>query len=180
MSKEIRVEGGMLWDQVNEVFVTVKPQTLVLEHSLLSISKWESKWKVAYIDNENITDEMAIDYIKCMTITKNVDPIIYTLLTVEQTKEIAEYVNDKMTATFFGKRDEDGGRKRIITSELIYCWMAQCQIPFECERWHLNRLLTLIHVCSEENKAPKKHKNDRASRVARQSEMNRRRKLQGI
>jgi len=181
MSKELVIQGGVLWDPVKEVFVNVKPQTIVLEHSLLSIRKWESKWKVNYIDNRDVTDEMATDYIRCMTITKNVDPFIYTLLSTEQMKEIADYINDKMTATFFGKRDKDSnGRKRVITCELIYCWMTQCQIPFECERWHLNQLLTLIEVCSEENKPQKKGKNDAASRAARQAEMTRRRKLQGI
>lgn len=176
MPKEIFVKGDVLWDPTNEVFIPVQDCTLVLEHSLLSISKWESKWKVNYIDNDKLTDEMAYDYVKCMTMNKKpVDPNVYKLLHTKEMKEIADYINDSMTATFF-RKDENRPtpRKRIVTSELIYCWMAQMQIPWECERWHLNRLLTLIHVCSEENK-PQKQKNKPQSMSARRAEMARRR-----
>lgn len=182
MPKEIFVDGDKLWDPINRVFITVKPCVLKLEHSLLSISLWESKWKVNYLDNQNLTDEQAIDYIRCMTINKNVDPNVYKLIAnrVDVVKEILDYIHDSMTATFFRKdENEKKGRKRILTNELIYCWMFECKIPIECERWHINRLLTLIQVCNEENKPPKQ-KNKKRSKADRRAEMAKRRSKMGM
>jgi len=149
-----------LYDPVKEEFVTIKGQTLQLEHSLVSISKWESKWKKAFLGKEEKTDEELLDYIKCMTITKNVDPEIYKYLSVEQVTQVTDYIKDTMTATWFNEKEEKASRKanngEVITSELIYYWMVSLQIPVEFQRWHLNRLLTLIRVCNIKNAPPKK------------------------
>ena len=151
---EIPIPEG--WDEVKEEFVPAEVKTLSLEHSLVSLSKWESKWNKPFLGKDEKTFEETLDYIKCMTLTKNVDPSVYEHLTSENLKQIDEYIGAKMTATTFSQ--EPGGKKNseIITSELIYYWMIALQIPFECQKWHLNRLLTLIRVCNIKNQPPKK------------------------
>lgn len=134
-------------------FVTVKPCKLVLEHSLLSISKWEAKWKKSYLHEVQKTREEFIDYIKCMTIG-NVDDIVYAGLSNDNINAVINYINDSMTATTF--TDKGKRSREIITSEIIYYWMIEFGIPFECEKWHINRLLTLITVCSIKSSDPKK------------------------
>lgn len=138
-------------------FTTIKGQTLQLEHSLVSLSKWESKWCKSFISSkEEKTEEETIDYIKCMTITQNVDPEVYNYLTPDLIDKVIEYINAPMTATYF-PNDKNGSRSREpITSELIYYWMVAMNIPFKCEKWHLNRLITLIRVCNIKNQPPKK------------------------
>lgn len=141
------------WDAEKEEFVAPKTQTLQLEHSLVSLSKWESKWGKPYLTQDTKTFDETIDYIRCMTITQNVDPDVYNHLSNANIEQVNEYVNAKMTATWFA---EDKGKKkkarnnRPITNELIYYWMISFGIPFKCEKWHLNRLLTLIEVCERE------------------------------
>lgn len=164
------------WDEIKEEFVEAKTQTLQLEHSLVSLSKWESKWCKPFLSKDNKTDEEIIDYIKDMTITQNVNPDVYSHLTVENFREIDRYINAPMTATTFSE-DKNGKHSReIITAELIYYWMIALNIPFECQKWHLNRLLTLVRVCNIKNAPPKKRsKRDTARRYA---EMNAARKQQ--
>lgn len=145
------------WDEKNEVFVyhiTGKEQTLKLEHSLVSLSKWESKWCKPFLSSEK-TDEEFLDYIRCMTLTPNVPPDVYDRLTMENIDEIMDYIKSPMTATTFRKSNEKPGRE-IVTSELIYYWMIALNIPFECEKWPIKRLLTLIRVCEIKNGNPKK------------------------
>lgn len=145
------------WDEQKEEFViTAKEQTLMLEHSLVSLSKWESKWHKPFHSKEEKTYEETIDYIKCMTITQNVDDSIYDRLSNANVIAVNNYIEDPMTATTFSGQTKKGGRKEVITSELIYCWMISLNIPMECQKWHLNRLLTLIRVCDIKNSPPKK------------------------
>lgn len=144
------------WDEEKEEFVPATSQTLRLEHSLVSLSKWESKWNKPFLGKGEKTFEETIDYIKCMTLTKNVDPIVYARLTPENITQINEYIEAKMTATTFSQEPGGKGSSEQITSELIYYWMVALQIPFECQKWHLNRLLTLIRVCNLKNQPPKK------------------------
>ena len=155
-------------EETNE-FITTKEQTLQLEHSLVSLSKWESKWCKSFISyREEKTREETIDYIKCMTITQNVDPSVYTYLTQDNINKVLEYINAPMTATFFSDDKTGKTNREPITSELIYYWMVSLQIPFKCEKWHLNRLITLIRVCNLKNQPPKKmSKRDIMSRNAR-------------
>lgn len=146
------------FDEKKCEFVSAPGGILQLEHSLLSVSKWEAKWGIPFLDKKNEkTYEQSIDYIRFMTINKNVDPNVYNRLSHDLIAQIDEYINSKQTATWFSEQEKSHGRKsnRKITSELIYYWMIVNQIPFECEKWHLNRLLTLIQVCNIEN-APKK------------------------
>ena len=143
------------WDDEKEEFIEPECQTLQLEHSLVSLSKWESKWCKPFASS-NKTDEEILDYIKCMTITENVDPDIYDHLSEDNVKAVKDYIDNPMTATTFGKDNKSQGSREIITSELIYYWMIASNIPFECQNWHLNRLLTLIRVCSVKSSPPKK------------------------
>lgn len=152
----ITIPSQEFWDEKKEEFVTIKEQTLQLEHSLVSVSKWEAKWRKVFLSKKDKTNEEVIDYIKCMTITQNVDPDVYKYLTKENIEEIQEYITAPMTATWFSDETHSGSSSEQVTSELIYYWMIAQNIPFECQKWHLNRLLTLIRVCSIKNKSPKK------------------------
>ena len=155
------------WDEEKQEFVEPKTYILALEHSLVSLSKWESKWCKSFIHTQDKTSEEMIDYIKCMTTTQNVDPSVYTKLSAKNIKEIEEYINAPRTATTFP--DDKGGKRNreVITSELIYYWMVSYNIPFECQKWHLNRLITLIRVCGIKNAPPKKtNKKELTSRYA--------------
>ncbi len=143
------------WDEKKNEFVYIKPQTLHLEHSLVSLSKWESRWCKPFLSKQEKTYEETVDYIKCMTLTQNVDPEIYRYLSRANIQEINEYLEAPMTATTFSNETNKRGREQI-TAELIYYWMIAQNIPFECQKWHLNRLLTLIKVCSIKNSPPKK------------------------
>lgn len=159
----IEVPAREFYDESKEEFVEVKGQTLVMEHSLISISKWESKWKKPYISKEKKTKEEIFDYLRCMTVTpSNVDPMIYNCLTEENLKEIVDYIDDPMTATTINDANPHGSNREIITSEIIYYWMIAQNIPTEYEKWHLNRLLTLIKVCSIKNN-PKQKKMSKAA-----------------
>jgi hypothetical protein len=152
----ITIPEQSLWDPANEEFLYTKEQTITLEHSLLSISKWESKWNVSFLSSsQKLTNEQLTDYIRCMTLTQNVDPLIYNCLTNENLKAINDYIAAPMTATTI-TRQKKGPSREKITSELIYYWMVALQIPFECQKWHINRLLTLIEVCNIKNTPPKK------------------------
>lgn len=153
---QITIPAREFWDDVNEKFINFKGQTLTLEHSLVSISKWEAKWKKPFLSKENKTNEETLDYIKCMTLTQNVDQECYNYLTNSNVSEIKEYIESPMTATTFSENKNTPPSREIITSELIYYWMVALNIPFECQKWHLNRLLTLVRVCGIKNQPPKK------------------------
>ena len=163
----ITIPAQELFNDRNQSFFTTKEQTLVLEHSLVSLSKWESKWHKPFLTNDEKTLEETIDYIKCMTITQNVDPTVYNFLSQSNIQEINNYIQDPMTATTFHNDNQQGRAKEVITSELIYYWMIALNIPMECQKWHLNRLLTLVRVCNVKNAPPKKmSKRDVASKYA--------------
>ena len=153
----ITVPGVELWDESKEEFtVSMKDQTLQLEHSLISLSKWESRWKKAFLTKTDKTREETLDYIRCMTLNPNVDPKVYEHLTDENIREINDYISDPMTATFFSDDGNEKSSREIVTSELIYYWMITLNIPVAFEKWHLNRLLTLIKVCNVKSQPPKK------------------------
>lgn len=151
----ITVPACEMYDERTEEFITYKEQTLQLQHSLVSLSKWESKWCKAFLSKDKKTEEETLDYIRCMTITQNVNPEVYTRLTRSNIEDINKYIDARMTATTFYE-NSNGGNKELITSELIYYWMISYNIPMECQKWHLNRLLTLVRVCSIKNNPPKK------------------------
>lgn len=158
---DILIPETELWDESKEEFIQVKETKLKLEHSLVAISKWEAKYHKPYISKQPKTNEEIIYYIKCMTITQNVKPEVYLCFTKENIEQITEYIDDPMTATVFSEDENNKkGRNRFITSELIYCWMTMLKIPVQFEKWHINRLLTLIRVCNIENSPKKKMSNE--------------------
>ena len=152
----ITVPATENWDEENQRFVYTKEQTLQLEHSLVSLSKWESKWCKPFLSNKNPTYEETLDYIRCMTITQNVKPEVYSCLTTENVNQVIDYINAPMTATTFRDDKTTKPNREVITAEIIYYWMIANNIPIDREKWHLNRLLTLIRVCNIKNTPPKK------------------------
>lgn len=151
----ITIPAMELFNDITQEFIETKAQTIQLEHSLVSISKWESKWNKPFLANNDKSIAETLDYIRCMTITQNVNPDVYRRLSRSNIEDINNYIDAPMTATTFS--DNKSGRSReIVTSELIYYWMISLNIPMECQRWHLNRLLTLIRVCNVKNTPPKK------------------------
>lgn len=153
---QITIPAIERYDEINNEFTVSKEQVLQLEHSLVSLSKWESKWCKPFLTKSDKSYEETIDYIRCMTLTQNVDYDVYNNVSLENIKEVNSYIEAPMTATTFSNEDNKTPLREIITSEIIYYWMIALNVPFECQKWHLNRLLTLINVCNIKNKPPKK------------------------
>lgn len=166
-----------LWNEETQEFIPAKEQKLQLEHSLVSLSKWESKWCKAFLSKEPKTTEQTIDYIKCMTLTKNVDPDIYNNLSNSNITEINRYIESPMTASVVPDIDQKSGVKDTPTAEIIYYWMIALQIPFECQRWHLNRLLSLIKVCNYKNQPENKRRMSNKELMSRNAALNEARRL---
>lgn len=155
---EIDIPEQELWDEENEIFIRVPKASLKLEHSLLSLKNWEAKWHKAFLKDDKKTLEEIRDYIRCMTINKVPDDFVYDFIPVTIIKDIIDYIKDPHTATWFSDRSLEslkGHRKEVITAEVIYYWMVELNIPIECQKWHLNQLITLIKVINLKN-VPKK------------------------
>lgn len=144
-----------MYDEKTEVFTTFDGCTLLLEHSLISLSKWESVWQKPFLSKSDKTNEETLDYIKHMTLTRGVSPETYSYIPNDVLEQIKNYITNPMTATTFTNIGPESGRE-IVTAEIIYYWMVTFNIPVEFEKWHLNRLLTLIRVCNIKNSNPKK------------------------
>lgn len=176
---QLTVPGGEYFDETDSSFVYVKEQKLQLKHSLVSISKWEATWGRAFLSTEPKTQSETMDYIRCMTITQNVNPLTYLQITSAQIGEIADYINHPMSATVFSVESNSSGktttpsRQDVVTSELLYYYMTALNIPFECQKWHLNRLLTFIKVCSV--KTAPKEKMSKGDLLRRNREINKER-----
>lgn len=161
----IIVPSQEFYNEETEMFFQTNEYTLKLEHSLLSISKWESKHHKPFLSKnkqDGRTSQEMLDYIKCMTLNTNVPDMVYDILTQENLLEINNYIQDSMTATTIKKLPNT--HNQIITSEIIYYWMTAFNIPFECEKWHLNRLMMLIRVCNAMANPPKNAKPDMIAR----------------
>lgn len=154
--KTIIIPSNELYNEKENLFIDIPETKIVIEHSLVSISKWESKWHKAYLSKNEKTDEEIISYIKCMVITQNVKDYIFDCLPPRVINEINSYINDPMTATVINDAHERRVNNETITSELIYYWMFKLGIPKECEKWHINRLLTLIKIYGVKDQPPKK------------------------
>jgi len=174
---EITIPAGEDFDSKRKQFVSWKEAHLTLEHSLLSIAQWEQKYHKPFLSTEKTPIE-TLDYIKCMTVNKGVDPDVYKHLTKQDIQRITEYINDPMTATWFAEekpKEGEAKKSRVLTNEVIYADMVAAQIPFECQKWHINRLLTLLRVYAENNKEqPKTNQKDlmaqrRAQNMARRA-----------
>lgn len=174
---KLTVPGYEYFNERTNTFGQVKTTTLQLEHSLVSLSKWEEKWQKPFLGKDPKTMEQCVDYVRCMTITQNVDPLVYNGLTTQNFETINQYIEAPMTATWFSDKENKQFSREIITAEIIYYWMISLNIPFECQKWHLNRLLTLIRVCNIKN-APAKKKSKTLNRreLDRRTELNRARR----
>ena len=153
---QITIPAVEKYDSVNNLFYTSKEYHLCLEHSLVSISKWESKWKKPFFGREEKTHEESIDYIRCMTLTQNVDPEAYTGINSKIFQKISEYIDEPMTATKITEHKTGSPSREVYTAEIIYYLMISYGIPFECQKWHINKLITLIKVCEIKNSPTKK------------------------
>lgn len=173
---QITVPGRELYDEEKEEFITERDQVLQLEHSLVSLHKWESKWCKAFLGKAEKTDEEMLDYIRCMNMTQNVKPEVYDRISEENIKQVYEYINAPMTATYFSEEPKGKGGQETVTAELIYYWMIALNIPFECRKWHLNSLLTLVRVCNVKNTPPKKR--SKREILSRNAELNAARRKQ--
>lgn len=156
---KVVVPGKEWFNETTNEFITFKDTTLLLEHSLLSISKWEAKWKIPFLEEKTqLTDAQFLDYIRCMTINHIDDNMIYFNLSADNIGQIRKYMNESFTATTIYRKKKPGSSppKDRVTSELVYYWMVSYNIPFECQKWHISRLLSLIDICSFKNEQPTK------------------------
>lgn len=152
----IHIPGGELWDEENNLFQKIPKRTVMLEHSLLSISEWESKWHKPFLSKEEKTTEETYDYIRCMCVSHDLLTAEIRALPEDETKRINDYITDSMTATTFSRNNQSNSRE-IITSEVIYYMMIRFGIPFDpCQKWHINRLLTLVRICAIKEGSEKK------------------------
>lgn len=159
---EVIIPASELYDDKNNEFIYTKETKLKLEHSLISLKKWESKWHKPFLTTDKSYEEL-IDYIKCMTIEPIKDEIVYKAIPRSTFYIIIDYIKDPMTATWFSKASEDklkSNKKETITNEIIYYWMIELGIPFECQKWHINQLLTLIKVIQLKSSSSKMSKKD--------------------
>lgn len=154
MALQITISPSEYYDEKKNEFILIEGKTIELEHSLVTLSKWEAKHHKVFINNKELTNEEMIDYIKCMVIGEAPENFEYAL-TTEVIDKITNYIADPMTATKFYKQNTKRTDERI-TSELIYYWMIAQNIPVQFENWHLNRLLTLIRLCGVKQEKPKK------------------------
>jgi hypothetical protein len=152
----IAIPDKEYFDESKQEFVTIHGSSLQLEHSLVSLSKWESKWRKPFFGKDHKTAEETLDYIRCMTVSQNAAPEMYDNLPGYIFDEISEYINSPMTATWFRDNPNAPKSREVVTAEIIYYWMIVYNIPIECHKWHLNRLLTLIRVCNDKNQPSKK------------------------
>ena len=166
---EVDIPNTEFFDEATSSFVVLKGSKLLLEHSLISVSKWEAKWHQPFLHGSEKTPEQMLDYVRCMSIGRPPEYDVLNRLPPDVVQRISDYIEDPMTATTFSDSNR-GGSREIITSELVYSWMVAMAVPFECEKWHLNRLLTLIRIISIKN-APEK-KMSRAEIAARNRELN--------
>lgn len=172
MPKVIHIPPVEHWNAKEEIFEYPIGQngiTITLEHSLISIQKWEAKWHKPFITTTEHTPEEAIDYIRCMTLTQNVKDEVYNYIPEDLMKEITDYIDDPMTATTFskknGKQPGKSYKEDVITAELVYYWMFTFHIPFECRKWHFEQLMTLIEVCSRKTEEANKREENRGKRM---------------
>jgi hypothetical protein len=167
------VEG---FDESTERFVAAESMVVELEHSLLSLSKWESRWELPFLGPQKKTMEQTLDYIRMMNLGAEFPEDIFSKFNAENFDAVNQYIDAKMSATTFNDR-QDAKSREVITAELIYYWMISLGIPFECEGWHLNRLLTLIKVCNLKNAPKKKMSSAQAGQEARRLNEERRSQL---
>ncbi len=172
----ITLLGRELFDEEVEEFITISDVVLDLEHSLVSLSKWESKFQKPFLGPDVKSPEEMIGYIEAMILTPDYPTDFWQRLTNEHLDQINAYIESNQSATTFGQMPDRKARGEVITSELIYYWLVAFNVPFECERWHLNRLFSLIRICNIKNSKPKKRSRNEISQ--RNRDLNAQRRAQ--
>jgi hypothetical protein len=172
----IIIEGDEDYNEETNTFETVGDVVVDLEHSLVSLSKWESKYQKPFLSKGTKTPDEIFGYLKAMIVTPDVDPDILYRCTQKNINEIQEYIDSSQSATTFGSMPERRGPGEVITSELIYYWIVSFNIPFDCQHWHLNRLFSLIRICNIKNS--KGQKMSRSELAARNRELNAKRRAE--
>jgi hypothetical protein len=163
----LNIEGEEFFDEQTNTFETVIDMVIEFEHSLISLSKWESEYQTPFLASGKKTPEEIFGYLKAMIISPDTDPDVLYRLPKGAIDKIQEYIDSSQSATTFGMMPERRGLGEVITSELIYYWMVAFNIPFECQYWHLNRLFSLIRICNIKNSKPEKmSRHELASRNA--------------
>lgn len=152
----VTIQSTELFDETTETFTNVDDVELELEHSLVSLSKWESFFQKPFLSSTEKTPIEILTYIRMMVLTPNVDPTVYLRLSQQNVDDIHAYIDSSQSATTFGDMPKRSSNGEIITSELIYYWLIAFSIPFECQTWHLNRLFALVRICNIKNSKPKK------------------------
>lgn len=174
----LKLSGDEFFDELKQEFVEYPAKTLCFEHSLVSLSKWESIHQVPFLDGKSRTPEEILSYVNCMLLDGELtDEDVLRLSSVDRLTEIIKYIESTQSATTFGIMPQTRGRGEIITSELIYYWMVAYSIPFECQTWHLNRLFSLIRICNVKQSKPKKMSRSELAAQARMLNEQRRREL---
>lgn len=176
----LHIKKTTLFDEEKEEFVDIPEMKIELEHSLASLSKWESIWKRPFLTEREMTNEETLSYVECMLLTPDVPPEVIENLTNDHLMKVQEHIAATMTATTFRVDPNSKKNDEIITAEIIYQWMVAFNIPFDpCEYWHLDKLITLVKVCNEKSKDPKKRKLKQSDLAARAAENARRRAAMG-
>lgn len=171
------IDEEEIFNEADQTFTTIGGITVDLEHSLLSLSKWESIHQKPFLANNDKTGAEIFDYLKAMVVTPDVDPDVLTRCSQQTLNRIQQYIDSPQSATTFGIMPERRGPGETITSELIYYWLVTFNIPFECEKWHINRLFALIRICNIKNSKPKKMSRNEIAQRNRELNAQRRAKL---
>lgn len=173
---QLSIVTSELFDESSDEFVDADSVELELEHSLVSLSKWECKYEKPFLGENTKAEEELLDYIRMMVIGPVPPDDVLSKLSQGNVEAIERYINAKMTATWFSNDPSPSVNREIVTAEIIYYWMISLGVPFECQHWHLNRLLTLIKVCNLKNQ-PKKNMT-RAEAASMQSDLNQQRRAE--
>lgn len=169
----IKIPSSEYFNERLGKIITIKECTINLEHSLISISKWESKWRKPFLSKDPLTEEQFRDYVACMSLTP-IDPLVLFGLTAQNIEDIKQYIESPMTATTFSKALDNARQinREVITSEVLYYRMIAHNIPFECQKWHLNRLLTLMRICDIKSQPNKKGRINKSAVLRNYAQMN--------
>ena len=173
---QLEIPEREFFDESSSTFIVYKKESIQLEHSLVSLSKWESKWCKPFLTQSFKTLEESTDYIRCMTITQNVKSEVYENLPSDVYNQVDNYINLPMTATWINENQNGSKSREIVTAEIIYYWMIALNIPIEFQKWHLNRLFMLIRVCNVKNQPPKKQ--NKKDMLAKRNALNQARRNQ--
>lgn len=181
MPLKIRIGTTESYDEGAQRYVETGGTVVELEHSLVSLSKWESKWEIPFLGDSDKTVEQTLDYIKCMYTGDEFPPELFSQIRDKDVTAVTAYIDSKQTATTIREAPgtgSQGGRKQIITSELVYSWMVQYRIPVEFQHWHFNRLIMLVRVLNEQNKSQEGKKMTKAQIAQRNRELNAKRRAE--